>query len=95
MKNQKHTAHTPGPWQVVENCVVAGSTDDDMHMVASIPIGAHFPARFETETGQQNARLIAAAPEMLEALEETLKYLDDSGDLYPIVMKALKKARGE
>jgi hypothetical protein len=54
-------AHTPGPWQVRDNRVEFGS---DGYTVAVVTKGC---PEFEG-----NARLIAAAPELLAALERLL-----------------------
>ncbi len=56
---------------------------------------------------QANARLIAAAPDLLEALEQSLKALEDHAKAYPHMQKgytvdaitaahaAIRKAKGE
>jgi hypothetical protein len=58
--------HTPGPWAVEFN----------WKMVATVAGGANgyelFDVRGDVPDFQKNARLIAAAPELLEALEELL-----------------------
>jgi len=66
-----NTQHTPGPWQTDRNNVHAaqiatihGCTNSDWVEIWS-------PAAFAAseETQEANARLIAAAPELLEALD--------------------------
>ena len=52
------TQHTPGPW-TVDNQYIHG------------PDGIRFLPVAGDEAGQANARLIAAAPTLLEALEAT------------------------
>jgi hypothetical protein len=51
------------------------------------------------EEAEANARLIAAAPDLLEALEALFNAADSCTDLTPDVMRkaqaAIKKARGE
>lgn len=55
-----HAAHTPGPWQFLE---VAGSNPVHYHIAsASVNVGT-FDGR------EADARLIAAAPELLAALK--------------------------
>lgn len=55
--------HTPGPWELHEsNAIVGGKIDD--HRIWLRPV----IARFETGVSEANAHLIAAAPELLEAL---------------------------
>ena len=85
------TAHTPGPWRVFD-------------VFTNIEIVADRPTAHETESlvqfkGQRNAkanaRLMAAAPEMLEALElceDVLSELSRLDDGTPSV-SALNLAR--
>ena len=66
---RSHTTHTPGPWHV------AGDTafDCSIRIIPSFPKGpaciAHAMATVPATTAHANARLIAAAPELLAALE--------------------------
>jgi len=57
--------HTPGPWRIelYENFIVSGTI--------SIATTCHNPDR---ETTKANARLIAAAPDLLEALQVMLEH---------------------
>ena len=55
--------HTPGPW-TVDNQYIHG------------PDGIRFLAVAGDGAGQANARLIAAAPELIEALEAVLPDLE-------------------
>lgn len=81
--------HTPGPWHLEHHEVHAGD-------------GCEFIAYFDprAETGRANARLIAAAPEMFEALRWVLPSHGDCewcrrvGTLC-VGHAALAKARGE
>jgi hypothetical protein len=60
MKNSKHT---PGPWEL-SDCgerVIGQADQDEIHEVANLT---------NTLNHEANARLIAAAPELLEALRE-------------------------
>lgn len=75
MSEQKHT---PGPWEIVEygdddlpNLVIhRGKTENRICFMATP--GSHGdPGRIEAD-----ARLIAAAPDMLEALREILRVRD-------------------
>lgn len=74
-----HTSHTPGPW----HCAFAHRTSifdahqNEVAFVASYgagfgPAGWPFPWRH----AEANARLIAAAPELLTAAHDALAYLD-------------------
>lgn len=63
------TKHTPGPWEVLPGesrkpyLRVRGTCLGRLYKIANVLLG------FSTEESKANARLIAAAPELLEALE--------------------------
>lgn len=88
--------HTPGPWSVV--CVVYGS---NVHPdIAWIGYGSCRPK----SEHQANARLIAAAPDMLEALMKADKFISNyssesrKGSFERMKMEvkaAIAKAKGE
>ena len=68
--------HTKGPWKFQRPLKVGGfkadgfQIFDDIHaLIAEIPSGT------DPEEEQANAQLIAAAPEMLDALKRTMKFL--------------------
>ena len=66
--------HTPGPWREDEDAIeVVLSENDDQ--IASV-------WRSDVGEDQQNAnrRLIAAAPELLEAVKRAQRLADDLGD---------------
>lgn len=94
--------HTPGPWFVDEDelnvCAPDPEEPDVPWVVAGVRVGCGYP---ESQDGA-NARLIAAAPELLEALETVLqvKRTDDRSIVFAphAVAKAraaIAKARGE
>lgn len=65
---------TPGPWSVSEcaSQIVAGN-----RMIAGVTGASKQPIKRENHLiAEANARLIAAAPEMLRALKITRDYLD-------------------
>ena len=64
------TKHTPGPWIIERDSVVASNTPDD-----GGDIICEAPERFENSMRrwQANARLIAAAPELLAEVKELLR----------------------
>jgi hypothetical protein len=67
------SAHTPGPWYTTGPNIHAQWTDDDGNVtdrwVATISAGQGDQPRL---TDHANARLIAAAPALLEALERAV-----------------------
>jgi hypothetical protein len=83
--------HTPGPWKVLHRTNTFLKTIvTDTHDVNFQSIG--------DVSGAENAQLIAAAPEMLEALEHVLKQIQpsDDADVYLLnsVKKVIAKAKG-
>lgn len=63
--------HTPGPWDRVGTLVYA-LNEDGFNRFCALVQDAH-TAKQELEA---NARLIAAAPELLEALEQFVAWVD-------------------
>lgn len=65
------SAHTPGPWSVLTGTAeIIGS---DGTMIGSAFIGDD-KGEFDVDRVMANARLIAAAPELLDALESIRQY---------------------
>ena len=87
--------HTPGPWKAM-----AGPPEYARIDSTSMRDIARCPRAEDTETAEANAYLIAAAPEMLQALEAVMavsffdKWLE-SQPAYELMKNAIKKARGE
>ena len=77
--------HTQGPWKVVGLSVIS-----DSGIICNPPSGAIGEL-------EANARLIAAAPDMLDELDEWHTYLFESGHLAKAeqVMALIAKAKGE
>jgi hypothetical protein len=63
--------HTPGPWEIQKA--------DDAYCIASIGHLVIMPVagKVKHDNSEADARLIAAAPELLEALEAMLEAYDD------------------
>ena len=82
--------HTPGPWHVsddmygVGNLLVAGVTASNAEPIANCGLG---------KTGKANARLIAAAPELLDALQTAAMALIGYTHRNEIIENALDSAR--
>jgi hypothetical protein len=96
------TQHTPGPW-------VTMPTNDGFAIKEKELLERGFSDRiaeinhYPKETAQANARLIAAAPELLEALEYVVKWHRDNdsgvGELYgrdyiTTAIQAIRHAKG-
>ena len=99
--------HTPGPWHYFQTEVseyegggsrwtVCIPTEYDGDEVAEYLIIAEVAASGDDAVNQADARLIAAAPDMLAALENLE---NDDGAIpahaWGLVQAAVKKARGE
>lgn len=87
--------HTPGPWRVGQKAQIRTAGDYFDQEIVSFT-GQQFPA----ETVEANARLIAAAPEMLDALDACNARLHMEGytvsdPVTDMVIAAIAKARGE
>ena len=103
------TQHTPTPWEY--DAMGKYYTPDGVIRVNGVVICRMTPSLVSVpiiEEIKANARLIAAAPDMLEALEECVPLLQHYFDIYgtshprnyehvclSIVLSAIKKARGE
>ena len=94
--------HTQGPWRIWNlnnNTVVAGEIGK------AIVMAECSPAFISGEAAIANAKLISAAPELLEALEQVLDDLSSSTMKFPDfgvceaawdqAIEAIKKAGGE
>ncbi len=79
------TNYTPGPWTAVKLIVVK------MTMIHADPIATCWPAE---GSEQANARLIAAAPELLEALREVVRISDRKHNAWDKAKAAIAKAEG-
>lgn len=77
-----HTPHTPGPWHCVSigtSHLIAQASDEDFRFaIAKVFEQTYHPSGIESnrDEARANARLIAAAPELLAALREMLAELD-------------------
>lgn len=93
------TKHTPGPWRLIRNqfseycstefCEMAIMSGGDMNMIVAGVVSDCI------EEHQSNARLIAAAPELLEALIGLVLVHGDYSDEVTAAHAAIRKALGE
>ena len=89
------THHTPGPWTASDNAIYGSSG-------LIKPLVAHLDDRFADDEAANNARLIAAAPDLLAALREIVAAVEvgevdgysPSGDWFREAKAALAKATG-
>lgn len=89
--------HTPGPWDASGWRVCAGLGKGER--ISVICDTANNKAS-RTEENRDNARLIAAAPDLLQALRESIRYSPFVGEseeteFVRMARKALAKATGE
>ena len=95
----KAIQHTPGPWEVSRYTNYCGFSiyAPDAGCIAE----RWWPTVEKDIPIEANARLIAAAPEMLAAIEEWFEYWDDRYDGQPLkdyelkMLNVLKKAKGD
>lgn len=83
--------HTPGPWEVLEEKDYPPSVISEMHDICTMSGAKSNPSVMA------DARLIAAAPELLEALEAVMAEYEDGYGLRCLkqVRSAIAKATGE
>jgi len=99
--------HTPGPWKE-ERCHAANIVDVyDGHIIREgdgwrIPNGINLICTVAhvgtAQATNANARLIAAAPELLEACKRALVYVKSDPAVYPLICcleEAIAKATGK
>ena len=101
IKTMKDTKHTPGPWLPIPDKSQQGYiqiwTEDFKFLICCMQDNESHMGNDndpDTETCEANANLIAAAPELLEALESLVNGYPDSAE-YEAAYKAIAKARGE
>lgn len=91
-----NTKHTPGPWFVLDvtrhNWRARVAPESNPRLNTAALVFGH-----SEDHVTANARLIAAAPELLAALEDLLEYHseDDDRETYQAAFSAILKARGE
>lgn len=101
MSEDQKTAHTPGPWQARK----AAHGPIDIFDRRNLDVVTVYGGGVESEAREANARLIAAAPDLLEALKDVviayrkarveLGYDDDGeSDSIAIAEEAIAKAEG-
>lgn len=98
---EKMMSHTPGPWSVDSSMISTGwvlVTKSNGDVVANVntETGPDIPPAVSTKMpAMNNATLIAAAPEMLEALENCLGFVVAHPQFTEDLRNLIAKARGE
>ena len=83
-------SHTPGPWEITTRLTFGWDVKvkDRDWLICGLC--------FEDDDDKKaDAHLIAAAPELLEALEEMVAIAEDQGHRVVKARKAIAKARGQ
>jgi len=93
------TKHTPGPWKTEQSSrtdiyIISQSVEARNKWVATACNHEFHPTEENNKRNQYNARLIAAAPDLLEALRfcAGTSYIDDA---HRVAQQAIAKATGE
>lgn len=104
--------HTPGPWRIeaISNEPIPGAVERKQYNIWSSTACAIYPdktfiarvASGLSERNKLNAQLIAAAPDLLEALKEFRQMMDGANDptapaltrTYTRACEAISKAEG-
>jgi hypothetical protein len=94
----KTTLHTPGPWAAaadgmkwkISTLAFVNEQTDGLDNVGTVPIQGTL----------KNARLIASAPDLLDALDWALRQIEDDLDpdhqaAFNAALSTLRKAKGE
>lgn len=94
--------HTPGPWVIDMESSDAGDicpkNDFDLSIceVQRADYSQKTGRYFDGQTTEANRQLIAAAPDLLAALEEIVDYQElDAGEMKRIARAAIAKATGQ
>lgn len=75
MKTQTEHTHTPGPWQIWSEMTVGNGREFTSYLIATASKELSIIDRNSPEEAKANARLIAAAPELLAACEMGFRVL--------------------
>lgn len=88
--------HTPGPWRVSADGVEVGSADSFKPFGGCGCCGSPWMTADDPEVAKADARLIAAAPELLEALQLAVRQNEHdmvmTGDELRLARAAIAKA---
>ena len=89
--------HTPGPWSVFEDCNKVAA--HQAKFPATGMMGAYWTESITDSRGEfynpSDARLVAAAPCLLKALQEIIKGVPDTWPAVEQAKTAIRKATGD
>jgi hypothetical protein len=94
-------SHTPGPWRTDRNDIHSGQISVVHHCVGNdwVEVWSPDATAADEKEMEANARLIAAAPELLEALESMVEMVEMNGFgkayAMDISRAAIAKAKGD
>lgn len=83
----EHIKHTPGPWKVEEIDVTTIHVKASNAILAEVYSGSNFTRLSEEQ--RTNARLIAAAPELLKLADRIARLNPDAGEIGPGMLASL------
>ena len=88
--------HTPGPWTAYAGCIYAGESDKPTHIARTVKAdSASGTSVGNRERRWRNALLLAAAPELLTALQVLVNDPHDTEpDCWANAKAAIDKATG-
>lgn len=97
--NNSESKHTPGPWRVRKNQVAGVEYIEYEYAKGCYGDIARVKNLVGKEESNKNARLMAAAPDLLDACWEALRWIEEQRadaylktGSYPIVVRTLKDA---
>lgn len=100
--------HTPGPWRIKDDKGTIVGPDEQQIEASGLSLALGY--RDEEDPCFANARLISAAPEMLEALEAARQFIENGVEygfirmpttadpalvVLPMIRAAIAKAKGD
>lgn len=89
------TAHTLGPWFTKREGFLTVYVEARLRAGVIQEVAACGPTEAGPEQQEANARLIAAAPDLLAALQGVLRVADRATDEFDAARAAIAKATGE
>jgi hypothetical protein len=90
---EDRVAHTPGPWTIQRRSPAAVRWDSIIRGSNGEPVASSLAAGYPERESEANARLIAAAPDLLKALKTAIRIANEARiewDRAPGGMKAGK-----